>query len=88
MIEARIKAKAGRTKEELSGHVTYAVDAILRLVEQGVKVEIRLVPPPPEKDTEERPEFEQLRKIVPQLVFPEVEGPPILGLPAPPKDRG
>jgi hypothetical protein len=81
---------AGRVKEQRTD-LKWALESILAHVEQGMIVEIRFVPPPakaPEGGSPDQtfvpPEFAQLEKITSQLVFPRMEGPPILKLPPQP----
>jgi hypothetical protein len=53
-------------------------------------VEVKFVPPPAKVQENGAPAaaaptaFDKLQIIAPQLVFPKVEGPPILKLPQPP----
>lgn len=83
--------KPGRSKEQRAD-LTWALQSILAHVERGMIVEVRFVPPPlPEglepadaREAKERLAFEDLRGIASQLVFPKMEGPPILKLPQPP----
>ena len=99
-IAAEIKTKAielqglakdndSRTPEERHTHITWVLETLLALVERGLKVEIRSLPPPPMPEDAEDPEaairlaFKKLNETIPQLVFPEVEGSPVLELPPP-----
>lgn len=98
-IEAEIKTKAkelqevakykdARTPEERNAHITWALETIMALVERGLKVEIRSLPPPPKEGVDDPEaaipkEFTELKKTIPQLVFPTVEGEPVLKLPPP-----
>ncbi len=83
------RPKSARTVAEQRNHITSALKTLLALVERGLKVEIRFLPSPPQEGAEEdqeatvQPEFAQLKEIVPQLVFPPVEGTPVLDLPPP-----
>lgn len=84
--------KTGRWQEQ-HVHLNWTLQTILALLERGLKVEIRALPPPPPEGAEEgkeatvAPEFQKLKELIPQLVFPPVEGPPMLDLPSrePPK---
>ena len=82
------KDKASRTTNEKRTHLTWTLEALLALVERGLKVEVRLLLPPPPEDAEEGQktkvpsEFKQVEEIIPQLVFPHMEGEPILKLPS------
>lgn len=97
-IEAEIKkkvgellksanSKTGRTKAEQKSYIKWAVETVLALVERGMKVEIRYLPPTPQEGAEEDqeatvpPELTKLDEIIPKLVFPPVEGATILDLP-------
>ena len=60
----------------------------MALVERGLKVEIRNLPPTSPEGAEDpeaaiSPEFEELNKTIAQLVFPKVLGSPVLDLPPP-----
>ncbi len=83
-------AKAGR-KEELRVAVETALESLFARIERGMTVEIRFLPPPvlqaadgDQPAQKEPAEFEELRKIVPQLSFPTPGESPILQLPPPP----
>lgn len=80
--------KGDRTRRhELKAHIEWALESIISRVERGMIVEIRLLPPPvPEaNEGEEQPQppavFADLDRIANQLVFPEIEGTPILRIP-------
>lgn len=81
------KGKTSRTPDEKNVHITWSLKQLLALVERGLKVEVRLLKPPPTEGTKEDQkaktpaEFKKLQEIIPQLVFPRVEGDPILALP-------
>ncbi len=67
--------------------MTWTLQTILALVERGLEVEIRCLPPPTQEGEGQEatipPEFERLKEIIPQLVFPPVEGSSVLDLPPP-----
>jgi len=82
--------KPGRPKEQRTD-LKWALVSILAHVERGMIVEIRFVPPPPasvaagaEEQIASSDPFKTLQEITPQLVFPKMEGPPVLKLPQPP----
>jgi hypothetical protein len=82
--------KPGRDKEQRTD-IEWALESILAHIERGMIVEIRSLPPSqaPTKDEhaktdKETSAFETLQTITPQLVFPKMEGAPILKLPQPP----
>lgn len=79
--------KPGRAQEQRND-LGWALESILTRVERGMTMELRFLPPKPEKDAEgrEAPEpkvYQQLREIVPQLKFPESDPSPVLELPPP-----
>ena len=86
---SRCLAGAIAAMDEMRNYIDWAVKTVLALVERGLKVEIRVLPPPVHEGAEEGeeveppPQFAQLKEIVPQLVFPPVEGMPVLELPSP-----
>ncbi|MGO9017031.1 MAG: hypothetical protein ACLQVJ_01630 [Syntrophobacteraceae bacterium] len=95
-IEARVDEiakddlKPGRVKEQRTD-LAWALESILAHLERGMIVEVRFLLSTPkavqEGDTQATAEavaFEALRTIAPQLVFPKMEGPPILKLQPPP----
>ena len=85
-LQGLAKDKDARTSEERRTHITWVLKTLLALVERGLKVEIRSLPPPPPEDDPEAglpPAFKELNETIPQLVFPEVEGSPVLELPPP-----
>jgi len=82
--------KPGRDKEQRTD-IEWALESILAHIERGMIVEIRSLPPSqaPTKDEHAKTDkdisaFETLQTITPQLVFPKMEGAPILKLPQPP----
>lgn len=81
--------KDGRELPERKIHINWALTHLLALVERGLKVEIRLLSPPPREGEGEgegvkiSQAFSDLEKTIPELVFPRVEGPPVLDLPPP-----
>lgn len=82
------KDKGSRTPEERRAHITWALKTILALVERGLQVEIRSLPPPTPEGVEDPEaaipkEYKELNKTIPQLVFPKVGGTPVLDLPPP-----
>ncbi len=99
VIEAAIKEKVSeihkesqerttRTSPEQQTHITWALRTLLALVERGLKVEIRALPSSNrENESDIDPEiesaFEQISENGPELIFPEIEGRPVLDLPAP-----
>jgi hypothetical protein len=87
---AKDDLKPGRVKEQRTD-LAWALESILAHVERGMIVEVRFLLSTPkavqEGDTKAAAEaaaFETLRTIAPELVFPEMEGPPILKLQPPP----
>lgn len=76
---------------ELSNGLRWSMKAILARLERGMRVEVRFLPPPVEKEAGEaadaasqaqQSEFAELAEIQQDLMFPlEVEGEPILALP-------
>ncbi len=83
----KIDNKNGR-KNEQKTDLRWALDSIMSRVERGMTVEVRFLPPPIKevKEGDEpaplKPVYEELQKISSQLVFPKMEGDPILTLPA------
>jgi hypothetical protein len=80
----------GREKEQRIA-LGWALESILAHVERGMIVEIRFLLPSPkttdegiQADTTEDIEFQSLQDIAKQLVFPKMEGTPILKLPSAP----
>lgn len=85
-LQGLAKDKDARTSGERRTHITWVLKTLLALVERGLKVEIRSLPPSPPADDSEAPlpqAFKMLNETIPQLVFPEVEGSPVLELPPP-----
>lgn len=92
-ILKEIKDQKGR-KNEQEAQLTWALESIISRVERGMTVEIRMLPPPKPKVAEGEeppppppPVFEDLGRISGELVFPKIEGAPVLELPPsdPPK---
>ncbi len=82
-----IDEKSGRVNEQET-HIKWALESIIARVERGMTVEVRVLPPA-DKEPEEGEEAEEalqvyreLEEISGQLVFPKVEGTPILALPS------
>lgn len=87
-LQRLAKDKDSRPSEERLTHITWALETLLALVERGLKVEIRSLPPPPPEGAEDPeaaipPEFKELNETIPRLVFPKVVGSPVLDLPPP-----
>ncbi len=94
MIDEAVKEKAnelstsaskttGRTTEETDNNLQWVLRNTLALVERGVKIEIKALPPKqePQEDgkTPAAPkEFQDIKKVIPDLKFPKVVGTPIL----------
>lgn len=80
------KAEAGRPTE-LRAHVEWALTSILARLEHGFKIEVRSLPPEPvpeDADTSAKAKaaaLNELQQVQSQLVFPKIEGPPVLKLP-------
>lgn len=80
-------ANNGGRKNEQETQIRWALESIISRVERGMKVEIRLLPPPKPKvaEGEEPPQsppvYDDLSTISKQLVFPALEGEPLLALP-------
>ena len=86
--ELQSSAKDSRKPEERRSRITWALRTLLALIERGLKVEIRSLPPPPSEVVEGQEavvpaEFKELDETIPRLVFPKVEGSPVLNLPPP-----
>jgi hypothetical protein len=81
--------KPGRPKEQRSD-LSWALESILAHVERGMMVEVKFVPPPAKTQENGAPvaeasaTFDKLQAFAPQLVFPKIEGPPVLKLPQQP----
>jgi hypothetical protein len=81
-----IKGRKGRENEQET-HIKWALESIISRVERGMTVEIRMLPPPKAKVAEGEdpppppPVFDDLGRIASQLVFPKMEGEPLLTLP-------
>lgn len=87
-LQRLAKDEDSRTTEERLTHITWALETLLALVERGLKVEIRSLPPPPPEGADDPeaaipPVFKELNETIPQLVFPKVGGRPVLDLPPP-----
>lgn len=84
-ILANIEERKGRV-HELSDQLKRSLKSILARIERGLTVEVRFIPPPKTTQEEGKPpdipvEFKTMQEIIPQLVFPKIEGTPILQLP-------
>lgn len=87
---AKDDGKPGRAKEQRTD-LKWALESILAHVERGMIVEVRFIPPPPPKADDEKAvaaaqPFESLKAIAPELIFPSMQGPPVLKLPQPPPE--
>lgn len=98
-LSAKAHAGSGRTPDEMETHLRWAVRSLLALVEHGLKIELRFLPPtPPEgeddegeapaPDTPEAAAFAELDELAEQLSFPPMEGDPVLGLSPPSPENG
>lgn len=79
------KDGAGRHHEQRND-MAWALESILGRVERGMTVELRFLPPPAPKDgepvaAEKTASFDELKRIVPQLQFPQADKSPVLALP-------
>lgn len=85
-IMKEVKGDRARRNEQKT-HIKWALESIISRVERGMIVEIRLLPPPVPKANEGEeqplppPVFGDLNRIASQLVFPKMEGAPILQIP-------
>lgn len=76
-------------KNELDNHVSWAMSQLFAKVEQGMTVELRLLPPPPTEgetpqDAEVRAQtYADLAAIAKRLDFPKLSGEPLLALNGP-----
>jgi hypothetical protein len=83
-----IEDRNGR-KNEQEKHLKWALESIIARVERGMTVEIRMLPPPKpavaegEEAPPAPPVYEDIGRISSQLVFPKMEGEPVLKLPPP-----
>lgn len=81
-----VEDRKGR-KNEQEVYIKWALNSIISRVERGMTVEIRMLPPPKPKVAEgEEPQpapavYDDLGRIATQLVFPKMEGEPLLELP-------
>lgn len=82
------EGKAPKTMHgELTGQLTWTLNALLAKLERGFTIELKIEPPKePENEEEEIDEaemalFEQLSSIQDQLVFPERSDRPVLSVP-------
>jgi hypothetical protein len=77
---------SGERKNELTSEVEWALTALFARIERGLKVEVRhslAEPADGEKEPKEKAETRgELDRIRAELVFPKVEGSPILALPS------
>jgi len=83
----------GRPHEQRTD-LTWALESLMALIERGLKVEIRFLPPQPEpaeegEEAEIAPEFQTLSHLAQQLVFRIERDRPVTELPPPePPDPG
>ncbi len=85
------QGKAEKSREgELKVHLDWALRALLAKVERGMTVELRIAPPPlidtaeeedEEQDVASSANYNDLKNIQSQLVFPQASGTPVLELP-------
>ncbi|TGV61534.1 hypothetical protein EN784_03910 [bacterium M00.F.Ca.ET.141.01.1.1] len=79
-----VDGKSGR-KHEQASDMKWALDSIFARVERGMTVEIRLLPPaiPDGEDgaAAANIQFENLKKVADDLIFPPIAGTPVLALP-------
>lgn len=75
-------------KGELSGHLNWALRALLSKVERGMTIELRIAPPTVDESDEEMAENDEpptlrqdLKLIQTQLLFPEPSDTPVLEIP-------
>ncbi len=71
-LQGLAKDKDARTSGERRTHITWVLKTLLALVERGLKVEIRSLPPSPPADDSEAPlpqAFKMLNETIPQLVW-------------------
>lgn len=95
---ARLAAESGADAirhNELATHLEMALHGMLERIERGMTVELRFLPPakPAESDSTEITEaaaadFDELKKLQQQLVFPAASEKPLLILTKQPEDRG
>jgi len=82
-----VGSQGGRENEQ-ERHLNWALRSILTRVERGMIVEIRVLPPPKQhiKDDDGSQTssliYDELATITNELVFPKIEGSPILELPS------
>jgi len=80
-----MKAEGAR-KNEISNQLDWALRSILSRIERGMVIEIRRLPPPVEKDEQGTAQpvpqsFQDIDRAIQKLVFPPVQGTPVLSLP-------
>ncbi len=73
-------------KNEQRTDIAWALESVMSRIERGMTVEIRMIPPPRSKDDEGKEEplpeaFETLERVIPEMVFPSIQGSPVLALP-------
>jgi hypothetical protein len=76
--------KAGRRTELRNNHIGWALRSLLARIERGIQIEIRSLSPPPSTETSDskaQETFGQLEEVKRELVYPDVEGTPVLKLP-------
>ncbi|MER8570651.1 hypothetical protein NKH19_00650 [Mesorhizobium sp. M1338] len=81
---ANVAGKDGR-KHEQTSDLKWALESMLARVERGMTVEIRLLPPTIEDGdhgaASANIQFQDLKRVADALVFPAMEGDPVLALP-------
>lgn len=89
----RLAAEAGADgprQNELANHLSKALEGLLARIERGMTVEIRFLPPPStaEEGEDASAQFEELKVIQQQLVFPAPTEEPLLKLTKQPEGTG
>ena len=68
-------------RSELKPFLTSALEQMLQRIERGMTIELRFIPPSASEATEETKEgFDRLAEVSKSLVFPQVQGQPLLQL--------
>ena len=85
-LSAYIKSETGRKMEQIE-HLKKVLYSLLARIERGMIVQVRYLKPPESVQEEGKPpdipkEFKELKEITPRLIFPVMEGKPILQLPS------
>jgi len=90
-MEERTVPAGARAMPELENQLSWAYKTVFALVERGLKMEIRFLPPVTEEgEDEEREipqEYQDLSDVSRTLIFPKVEGRPTYEIPAPPPEN-